>query len=161
MKAEGEVDLPILDADATIESAFEAMRGRGRSGVVVERDGARVLITADELIVHMREQGDVHLLDIKPRRHGVEAPDAGAFAIVRAVRAEAKQHLGAHGTDYLIGVAEDGSARVLTAHEHFAFELSQPLTLCRCQVNATHVYRPQQLKVPGRCNRDGAQVDCS
>jgi hypothetical protein len=160
----GEVELPVVSVNTGIEQALEIMRQAGRSGLVAARPQDFVVLTDEDLVDGLREQGYDIIGQIKPRhRTAVVTPDKPRFRtaietkgldrVLNDVLLEDYQHFSLH--------PQPGSTfRVRTIAEALAGALSQPVVVCTCRTNPRHKWRPQQLNDPSRCNLDGDSVKC-
>lgn len=155
----GEVELPLVDRDTAIEAALDIMRRYGRSGVVTTRQGRHVVLTDADLIDALRESGNLKLSEIEPTSQSTAIAEGGAavegFTLDHRDRLFRNMRVG--GVDY--GIAAAATILVLTSQESLAQALNQSVTVCRCQKNPKHVWRPVQLK-SGKCRLDGKDVDC-
>lgn len=63
-----------------------------------------------------------------------------------------------HGEEFTVLDAQHGL--VSLPHESWTAQMGAGLIVCTCSQNRTHVWRPGNLAVAGKCNRDGAAVEC-
>ena len=160
----GEVELPVVSADTSIEQALETMRRAERSGIMGARSDDFVVLTDEDLIDGLRDHGYQKVGQIKPRhRTTVVTPDKPRFRtaiesrgldnVLDQVLREDYQHFALHPVP-------GATFRVRTMAEAFAGALSRTVVVCTCKTNPRHKWRPQQLNDPSRCNLDGDSVNC-
>lgn len=68
----GEVELPLVDPNTSVEQAIDAMVRRRRSGVVTVRGEGHAVFTLEELVEELRERGDKPLSTLNPGAKPVE-----------------------------------------------------------------------------------------
>lgn len=162
----GEVELPYVAADTTIESALDVMQRHGRSGIVTSRDGQHIVLTDDDLVRSLRERGDTQVCEVKPtRRATLGFPEKPRYrAVFAAARLPAALHrlFSSEDVHFALEAIPGTKFLVRTVEESVVFSLGRPTVVCRCQTNPQrHVWRPAELINPGRCNNNDGAVDCS
>jgi hypothetical protein len=133
----GEVELPLVEADVTIDDALKIMLNAGRSGLVTIHDNQHAVFTVDELVEELRESGNKQLSALTPS--GQTQTD---FAVISSASARSM-------------------IDVTTAGEHLAASMSATPVLCGCEDG--HVYtRAQAQARNGRCAKHtpSKQITC-
>lgn len=161
----GEVELPYVTPAIGIESALDAMRREGRSGLVTTMpDGRPALFTDIELIDALRERGDLSIGAINPVSHAVTIPEElpQRDILQHAIESGREALFGLmdkFGADYAIAVPSRNMVSVVTAREDLMSALGRAVVVCRCTKDPSHVWRPAQL-TGGKCSIDGEPVNC-
>jgi hypothetical protein len=164
-----ELDLPILPESTRLPEALDFMRNAGRSGLVTEGPRGLILLTADELLDNLREQLKQHqrvtvtLGQLEPRSVGLDVPPGARtpnFVTREVNRRGLDAALASSGAQYAILGAAAGRARVLAVSEAFGDPLMKASVMCKCLKDPTHIWRPVDLTVDGKCKMDNEGVDC-
>ena len=160
------VVLPVVPATTRLLDAIGQMQDLGVAALVVEGPGATTVLTVDDLLLDLRKGGDGLVGAVRPDSSLLRTRSVVAEGDRRARGADDDRPEAPEGDldppgplDVLVTV-EDGQASVLTGNEGLAATLASSVVLCRCRDDRTHVWRPIELALEGRCNTDGARVDC-
>lgn len=160
----GEVDLPVVSGETSIEAALAAMRIAMRSGLVTMREDRYMVLTDEDLIDAFRERGHREVVQVEPaHRTLVISPTSPRYrAMVKRVGefAAVDQFLAANYGHFALMPPTGPNVAVRTISEAFANALNQPVVVCTCTVDSTHKWRPAQLNDPAKCNLDGYKVNC-
>jgi len=156
------IDLPFVAPDIAAEAAIGLIQKAGRSGLVTRQHGKHVVLTATDLVDALRERGDLTIAKIAPSETSLEVVEPRTITIEN-VRTFGSSDLfdvfNKFKTDYIIPAPSGDTINVVTAHEGLAQRLSGRAVVCRCQADASHVWRPGQL-ANGKCAQDGSAVTC-
>ena len=128
------VELPVLADELKVTDGLKLLRERGGSGLVTTGGQGNRVMEVDDLLHAMRTGGgDVLLADVPTllAEPTVEVSVQGVAALVKRLQPDK------------------------------ALQLRTSVTVCRCTDDPSHVWRADELAQPGRCNLDGAPVDCS
>jgi len=131
---ESEVQLPLIDSDTALVDALERATEHGTSGVVVRGGGGHHVIHVRHLLLGLRSQGNVAVGTI-------------SAATDRAVPGSSLELIGSDFARVKVQGIEQ-------------FNLTTSTILCRCPLDPSHYWAPDELAVPGQCNVDGAKVTC-
>jgi hypothetical protein len=161
-----EIEVSLVPGDMPLEKAIDVLKESGRSALVAERSDGLALLTSGDMLQALRASrnpdrpvGELQpsatasqvtlprnsegILDSPIRRRGLEAAFASGGARYSLIRSGTR-------------------ARVITASDALAFTLSRSLIICRCKLDPRHhVFEPEDLTVPGKCNFDGQAVNCA
>lgn len=162
----GEVELSYVVVTTTIEDALQVMRVHNRSGVVTGPPNGRFVLTGEDLIDALRERGNIAVGEVAPRHHTVRTPSTPHIARSLVFRDETPRQkifemMKTENAQFGVAAATALSVEVLTISENFSTMLGSRQILCRCRTDPQHLWRPAQLAVPGKCNKDGDPVDCN
>jgi hypothetical protein len=141
------VELSVLPGDKKVTDALNSISDHGGSGVVATGQDAVHVIDVDELLQALRTQGDVELTDVKHVL--VDRPSPNGPPPVSVASVFKDEPLQSAKTA-VVGNLTPKTANLLRTS----------VTLCRCTLDPTHVWLPDELSQAGRCNLDGAPVDC-
>jgi CBS domain-containing protein len=160
----GEVDLPVVSGETSIEAALEAMRTAKRSGLVTAHKDRYVVLTDEDLIDAFREHGHREVAEVKPaHRTLVISPNLPRYRAMLERMGElaaVDEFLRANYGHFAVTPASGFVAAVRTISEAFAISLKQPVVVCTCTDDPSHKWRPAQLNDPSKCNLDGYKVNC-
>jgi CBS domain-containing protein len=160
----GEVDLPIVSGETSIEAALEAMRAAMRSGLVTTREDRYVVLTDEDLIDAFRERGHRQVAQVEPaHRTLVISPSLPRYrATLERMGASAAvdEFLRASYGHFALAPTTGSVVAVRTISEAFASSLAQRVVVCTCTDDPDHKWRPAQLNDSSKCNLDGYKVNC-
>jgi hypothetical protein len=160
----GEVDLPIVSGETSIEAALEAMRAALRSGLVTAREDRYVVLTDEDLIDAFRERGPREVAQVEPAHRtfviSADLPRYQAMLGRMGEFAAVDEFLRVNYGHFALAPTTGSVVAVRTISEAFASSLRQPVVVCTCTDDPDHKWRPAQLNDPGKCNLDGYKVNC-
>jgi len=160
----GEIDLPVVSGETSIEAALEAMRTAMRSGLVTTRDDQYVVLTDEDLIDALRERGHRDVAQVEPAHRTLVIPanlprSRTTFGPM-GKSAALDEFLRDNDGDFALTPVTGSVVAVRTIRPAFAISLKQPVVVCTCTDDPNHKWRPAQLNDPGKCNLDGYKVNC-
>jgi CBS domain-containing protein len=160
----GEVDLPVVSGETTIEATLAAMRTAMRSGLVTAREDRYVVLTDQDLIDAFRERGHREVAQVEPaHRTLVISPNLPRYRAMLERMGEfaaVDEFLRANYGHFALTRPTGSVVAVRTVSEAFAISLKQPVVVCTCTDDPNHKWRPAQLNDPSKCNLDGYKVNC-
>lgn len=160
----GEVDLPVVSGETSIEAALQAMRTAMRSGLVTAREGRYVVLTDEDLIDAFRERGHREVAQVEPaHRTLVISPNLPRYRAMLERMGEfaaVDEFLRANYGHFALTPVTGSVVAVRTISEAFAKSLKQRVVVCTCTDDPNHKWRPAQLNDPSKCNLDGYKVNC-
>jgi CBS domain-containing protein len=170
-----EIDLPAVNPETSALDALDLMQSDGKSAVVVKLPRGPAVVSVGDLVRALRK-GDVTVAEAAkltteepfkdPLRgqvvyHAITSSSARYLANA-AVKSKISNVLAKNGASLAVVSVGDNRAKVITDHEGRERSLATRATLCRCKTVRTHVFEPEDLLTPGKCNYPHqADVKCS
>jgi hypothetical protein len=159
-----QVELRVVKSDTKLKSALTLMQANHRGAVIIEQGRKPIVITRQDVAQELRRRNqDVTLAEIEPRDPTVDASIDFAMQSFEhpATRSALQAALANRNALYAIISITASSARIVTISERIADSLKQSFTICTCRKDDTHVWFPQDLTDPNKCEIDGEPVDCT
>ena len=160
----GELELPVVQSEDKLLDVLQVMQTEGVSGVVLRRSGGPAVVRVRELLEALRTLGNVKIGAIPARATSlhIPVPNVGALVLTNPTLSQLFAGVfSASDVDFAIASISGGRAKVVTSHERWRGIIAARATLCRCETDDTHVFEPDELFTPGKCNDDPSKVDCS
>jgi CBS domain-containing protein len=176
------LNLPVVSPDTKVSKALHTMRDAKRSGVIVTDAGEASVYTADELLdrlhrVHelaaAKAKADnteipaslfdqVSMKDLEPRFVGVTLPmESARFEGSGSTHRALDAVLTSRGAKYAAIGAGSSEFRLVFRSADFVKHLLQAPTMCVCDLDPDHCWRPTDLNAKGHCKLDDSGVNCS
>ena len=157
-----QVELPIIESDASLLDAIELMKRESRSGVFVRLDGEPRVIGVDMILHTLRREGNLRIREVKPREItidlGSSVPAAAAMSSVEA-RVDVQERMDEARAAYGLVSVAGGRAVILTRHEPFN-SVGYATSMWRCRKDPNHVWAAADLWQPGdKCRNDQSDTD--
>ena len=158
-----QIDLPSIDADASLNDAIYLMKEKGCSGVLVELPSGPIILDVDVILHTLREEGNLNIGAVRPRVATVSLPSERSAEEVLSTESawiNAQRLMDSGRAVYAVASIVGGTAHVLTRHEPYKYALEGVPTMWRCRMNPDHVWLTEDLMQPGeKCRNDGSGVD--
>lgn len=159
-------DLTIVPSSTLLAAALQKMRDSGHAAVLAHMDGGLRIVTSDEVFGQLRRHRETPqtLAALSTSRWPSFLPPSAAE------ESWTRRPETTHGLSFALESGEgkyailkigQSSARVMTADPILAEAFNTRVSLCRCRLHPdSHVFQPDELVQPGKCNLDPSDVDC-
>ena len=157
------VELPVVGGDTRLLDALRIMRERGRSAIIRDQGAAPVVITVNELVELVRARGDITCREFEPQEPTVDASMDSTLESLEhpAIRRAVEASLESRGAQQAVIALLGSTGIVLTRSAERAGAFARSVLVCTCTTDTNHVFLHDELVQAGKCNLDGANVDCS
>ena len=157
-----QVELPIIEPDASLVDAIELMKREGRSGVFVRLDAEPRVVGVDMILHTLRRQGNLRIREVKPRDItidlGSSVPAATVMSSVEK-RVDVQERMDEARAAYGLVSVAGGRAVILTRHEPYNL-VGYATPMWRCRKDPDHVWDAADLWQPGdKCRNDQSDTD--
>jgi hypothetical protein len=160
------VQLTVVPATTSLAAALEVMRDSGHGALLVSLDSGATIVTAHDVFTQLRRNRE-----LPQTLESLGVWKEPSFLPTRSLedswtrRPETTRGLSfalesGEGKYAILKMLED-RAVVISADPFLTESFSMRVSLCRCRTHPeTHVFQPEELIHPGRCNLDPSEVDC-
>jgi CBS domain-containing protein len=176
------LNLPEVSADTKVSMALRAMRDAKRSGVIVTDAGERSIYTADELLDRLHRVHELAaaratadgakvsvslfdqllMKDLEPRVVGVTIPmESAQLEGFGSTHRALDAVLTSRGAKYAAIDTGGSQFRLVFRSADFVKHLLLAPTMCVCDTDPDHCWRPTDLNTNGHCKLDDSDVKCS
>ncbi len=160
-----EAQLAMVPSTASLPQVLEHMQKSGHAAVIVRRDHGFTWVSADQVLRTLRSKQNAQTVgDIESMERPALLPrsdEAAGWTGRLGVRRGLLAALGTGEGKYAILDVNEDRATVATSAKRLADAFNYRLTLCRCTLHPeTHVWQQSELRQSGKCNLDGAPVNC-
>lgn len=174
------VELTVVGPETSLSETIKAASEAKQSAVVVDGPAPYVLHVREILPV-LREGKDIQVREVWPSSRSGQKSEGkkyrelevsnwtqeevafSLFGYGTPVPSESKRATtpqSKRGVDFTILSITDKRASVETASEFYAPIVRGPLVVCKCPLDRTHRWAPDEPAVKGACDYDNAPLDC-
>ena len=160
-----QAELAVVPGTESLGQVLEGMQRSGHSAVVVSTNDEFTIVTADELLRRLREEGpDARASTIVAMEKPLlvsRSTEAADWMTRPDIRRGLSAALESGASKHAILSIEGKRAVVATPDQTLARTFNVRVVVCRCKLEPKkHVWQPHELDSPNVCNLDDAEVDC-